>query len=204
MRAAPNRQENPVLGHRGPRRGMKMPKMADFGAWRGENLPRQGRGGRKTGRNGAGRGEKADILPQMNANERKWGFFEPSLKAGLQTRIEYVVHASAWGFCRPGLHPRRDRGQNSPPAVKGWPTADPRAKNRERRAEKAVFGLKTRKTGIRTPRRSVPTSRSRILGCGRDRSPSGPLLWSPKPAKISPFRRGRRLGGRRGRRRRWL
>ena len=112
-----------------------MPKMADFGAWRGENLPRQGRGGRRTGRNGAGRGEKADFLPsrplgdcretRIHANgadfivagpggagqkrnspgptgagykgsENHWKnekAVESSLKAGLQTRVEYVVHA---------------------------------------------------------------------------------------------------------------
>ena len=38
-----------------------MPKMADFGVWRGEKWPRWRRGGRKTDRNGAGRAEKAVV-----------------------------------------------------------------------------------------------------------------------------------------------
>ena len=42
------------------------------------------------------------------------------------------------------MHPRRDRGQNSPPAVKGWPTDDLRAKNR---AKTAVEVWGRRKTG---------------------------------------------------------
>ena len=44
--------------------------------------------------------------------------------------------------CRPGLHPRRDRGWNEPPAVQGWPTRiRPDIGGRNGRAAGAGAGL---------------------------------------------------------------
>ena len=191
---------------------MKMPKMAVLvsrgatpRAWRAKNGPQRGWEGRKGGifTVPTSRGESGD------ANSCKWGGFHCSwprwgrpeaeqprphrgrlqrIRKPLEERESCRAQPEGWttnegrvrsprfsvGFCRPGLHPRRDRSRKR--------CARPSRRTRDKW-----------KAGLH--RSGSPKSRK----TGQKRRFGG-----SKSGKISFWGRWRRLGGRRGRRRRWL
>ena len=88
--AAPNRRENPVLELRGLRRGMKMPKMADFGA-----------GGAKTCHAKGVEGEKRVATGLGGAKRRI--FYQKPPRISRRTRMGMCFSGNPCDLCNPWL-----------------------------------------------------------------------------------------------------
>ncbi len=130
---ASNGRENPVLVLRGPRQGIKMPKMANLGSGGAKNDRDEGAEG-KNGPQRGWEGRKGVLGPQMDANSRKWGIFRAQPEGWTTYGAGYVVHASAWGFVGRGCIP-------------GGIGAERRPASRERLAYNRSGGQKSRKSG---------------------------------------------------------
>ena len=177
-RAAPNSQENPFLESRGPRRGIKMPKMADLGSGgaktcRAEGAERENLSCQRHNR--PKRPEKAvlDRPPSPEAMVGKQMEIESQRVAKWGERsalASFATFALKNGYFGPGK------------AVLGEKLAARMA----RRAENGPSDASERR----------PYLLNANCGCGRDRSPSGPLASGARVATGGEMGRGIGVVGR--------